>query len=469
MSLPQFAIVGHPNKGKSSIVSTLAEDESVHISPLSGTTVENRVYPMTVDGDVLYELIDTPGFQRARAALEWMRQHAESSMDRSDTVRRFVQTHNDDPTFTAECQLLTPILDGAGILYVVDGSRPFGEEYEAEMEILRWSGQPSMALINMIGNSDYTHDWEKALGQFFRIVRVFDVMQADFYKRLQLLTAFGELHEDWRMPLDKAVDILQQEQGRRRQLSAQLIAEMLARMLTHVNSHRLKDGENTELAREKLLEKYQQELVAMEQHCRLEVEQVYQHKNLQRQEPLVELLKQDMFSRQTWVLFGLTRKQLIATGAIGGAAAGSVIDLAVHGTSLLLGSGLGALTGAVSAWLTADKIANVKMLGHTLGGEEISVGPMPNINFPYVALGRAMLHQRIIEERTHANRGPLTIDPQTVSWQMSDSATRRAFEKIFAKLRKQENYNADLTSSLALLIEKQITNNSQVAANSHQD
>jgi GTPase SAR1 family protein len=456
MTLPVFAIVGHPNKGKSSIVSTLAEDESVAISAIPGTTVLDRIYPMAVDGIILYELIDTPGFQRARAALEWMRSHVETAMERAATVRRFVDEHADDPRFAAECQLLRPILDGAGILYVVDGSRPFGEDYEAEMEILRWSGQPSMALINMIGESDYSEDWQKALGQYFRIVRVFDVMQADFSRRLQLLTAFGELREDWRSPLQKAAGILRQEQARRLALSAQVIADMLARMLSHVSRHRLTSEESTDAARERLLEKYKQDLANMEQDCRSEVEQIYNHKTLQRQEPLVQLLDEDMFSRQTWVLFGLTRKQLIATGAIGGAAAGSVIDLAAHGTSLLMGSGLGALTGAVSAWLTSDRIAKVRVLGHPLGGNEISIGPMPNINFPYVVLGRALLHQRIIEERTHANRGPLTIAPQSVSWQVSDTGSRRRFEKVFAKLRKQENYHADLAASLALLIEKQI-------------
>ena len=34
---PRFAIVGHPNKGKSSIVATLAQDDSVPVSPLPGT------------------------------------------------------------------------------------------------------------------------------------------------------------------------------------------------------------------------------------------------------------------------------------------------------------------------------------------------------------------------------------------------------------------------------------------------
>ena len=50
MTVPVFAVVGHPNKGKSSIVSTLARDDSVAIGPMPGTTVKCRRYPMTVDG-----------------------------------------------------------------------------------------------------------------------------------------------------------------------------------------------------------------------------------------------------------------------------------------------------------------------------------------------------------------------------------------------------------------------------------
>jgi len=456
MTAPVFAIVGHPNKGKSSIVSTLSEDESVSISAVPGTTVDNRRYPMAVDGEVLYELIDTPGFQRARAALEWMHSHAGSAVDRADTVRRFVDEHQNDPRFTAECHLLTPILEGAGILYVVDGSRPFGEDYEAEMEILRWTGQPSLALINMIGDSDYSADWKKALGQYFRIVRSFDAMEADFDRRVQLLLAFGEIREEWRESLESAVRFLREEQVRRRTLAAQVIAEMLARMISHQRRRRLSTDEVVDEARDTLLDAYKQDLAVMEQRCREEVEQGYNHGHLERHEQRVQLLDDDLFSRQTWVLFGLTRRQLIATGALGGAAAGSVIDLAVHGTSLLLGSGLGAVAGGVSAWLTSDRIAHIKVLGHPLGGEEISIGPMRNINFPYVALGRALLHQRLVEERTHAHRGALDIDAPGDAWQLTDTATRRRFEKLFSKLRKQETYSTDLVATLATLIERQI-------------
>lgn len=453
MSVPAFAVVGHPNKGKSSMVATLSEDESVVISPIPGTTVENRLYPMEVDGELLYELIDTPGFQRARAALEWLYSHAGSAAERPDTVHRFVDAHRDDPRFTAECRLLTPILEGAGILYVVDGSRPFGEDYEAEMEILRWSGQPSLALINMIGDSDYSQDWRNALEQYFRIVRVFDAMHADFDRRVQLLLAFGEIREDWRGNLEKAVRILREQQTRRRALAARVIAEMLVQMITHVRRQRLAANAVPDQARDTLQQTYKQELASMEQRCRTQVEQIYNHTNLERKEPLVQLLDDDLFSQQSWVLFGLTRQQLIATGALGGAAAGGIIDLAAHGTSLLMGSGLGAIAGGVSAWLTADRIAHIEVLGHPLGGEEINIGPMRNINFPYVVLARALLHLHIIEKRAHARRGPVEIGLQPVQRQLADTATRYRFEKLFGKLRKQQAYRADLTASMAGLIE----------------
>lgn len=454
MSAPVFAVVGHPNKGKSSIVATLARDESVAISQLPGTTVEDREYPLVIDGETLYVLVDTPGFQRARGALEWMQQQAGSALERPDIVRRFVEQHRDDPRFDAECRLLTPLLDGAGILYVVDGSRPFGPEYEAEMEILRWTGQPSLALINLIGDGDYTAEWRAALEQYFRIVRVFDAMTADFDKRIQLLRAFGQIRESWHEPLERALQVLEAEQAQRRRLAARRIAQTLGAMLTHSCEQRVSDAHPDEVARRQLRERYSRELVALEQTARRDVEQIYNYRRLQRHEPLIELLDEDLFARQTWTLFGLTRQQLIATGGVGGAAAGGVIDLAVGGASLLLGAGLGALIGGASAWATADRVAKVRLLGRPLGGKVLSVGPMRAINFPYVVLGRALLHHRMIEDRTHACRDPLELRQAPGPLQTVAPGHRKRLEKVFAKMRNQDELSPDLVDTLAAEIEQ---------------
>ena len=135
---------------------------------------------MRIDGETLYELFDTPGFQRPREVLAWLQAHAAGASDRADAVRAISsQRMRTISRFHDECELLRPIVDGAGILYVVDGSRPYGSEYEAEMEILRWTGQPRMALINLIGDGDHIDEWRRALDQYFSLVRVFDALHAD--------------------------------------------------------------------------------------------------------------------------------------------------------------------------------------------------------------------------------------------------------------------------------------------------
>ena len=38
MVLPEFAVLGHPNEGKSSVVSTLTEDDRIKVSPVPGAS-----------------------------------------------------------------------------------------------------------------------------------------------------------------------------------------------------------------------------------------------------------------------------------------------------------------------------------------------------------------------------------------------------------------------------------------------
>ena len=153
---PAIAIVGHPNKGKSSLVASLTEQSSVPVSPVPGTTTRSTEYPMHVDSELLYTLVDTPGFQRSRRVLEKIRQFSSGADDRRLAVETFLENaRNREETFPDEVELLTPIMNGAGILYVVDGAVPYSEEYEAELEILRWTGQPRMAVINPIGAATY--------------------------------------------------------------------------------------------------------------------------------------------------------------------------------------------------------------------------------------------------------------------------------------------------------------------------
>lgn len=409
-SLPRFAVVGHPNKGKSSIVATLAQDDSVYIDRVSGSTKVSRHYPMKVDGETLYELIDTPGFQRARAALAWLEENCSTVAERPNAVRAFCETNKDDNRFFNECELLRPVVEGAGIIYVVDGSHPYGPEYEAEMEILRWTGQPSLALINPIDNDSYVDEWEAALGQYFKTVRVFNAHTAAFARRISLLTLFGQLRQQWEEPLERAVYVLRQERQRQHQQAAEIITDMLVDLLQHQESQRLPKGIPTDTTEKLLAKKYEHYLVQREQRCRQRIEELYAYYQLERKEETLKILDKDLFDRQSWYLFGLTRRQLISAAAATGASAGVMVDIGLGGSSLFLGSLTGGLVGGLGAWSLSKQIANISIKGLPTGGVSLQYGPWEHPNFPFVLLGRALQHQHLICTRTHADRTVLALN-----------------------------------------------------------
>ena len=144
-TIPEFAIIGHPNEGKSSVLSTLAEDDSVRVSPIPGETVLCQPFPVRIDGREIIRFIDTPGFQNPRQTLQWLQEY-QGPEDRLLTA--FIEAHRDDPAFRDDCELLRPVAAGAGVIFVVDGSRPLRHVDRAEMEILRLTGAPRMAVIN---------------------------------------------------------------------------------------------------------------------------------------------------------------------------------------------------------------------------------------------------------------------------------------------------------------------------------
>ena len=458
MTLPRFAIVGHPNKGKSSIVATLAEDDTVAISPEPGTTRSARSYPMRLDGVVLYELTDTPGFQRAREVLAWLVAHDRGAGARAAVVREFVERHAHDARFRDECELLRPILEGAGILYVVDGSRPYGGEYEPEMEVLRWTGRPRMALINLIGAGDHVDEWRAALAQYFSIVRVFDAMRADFSRRIELLRAFGALDETWAAALNEAAAALERDRDRRRVRAATEIADLLIAVLTATESSKLPGDAPDPAVEEATRARLRHTVGAREQAARRAVQEIYHHDGLAAHESAAAYLDDDLFSQRSFSVFGLSSPQLAMTGAASGAVAGGVIDALFGGTSLFLGAGIGALLGAAGTLLGSDRLAKVDVLGQPLGGFELEVGPITDPNFPWVMLGRALLHARLVAERNHARREALVIDLGAGEHFAAsiDASARRTLDGIFRELRSNGGIDASTRTKMIDAIAAQV-------------
>ena len=451
---PKFAVVGHPNKGKSSIVSSLALDDSVQIGDTPGTTQVKRGFPLKVDGKIIYELFDTPGFQRARRVLAWLNEQDPVSADkRSDVVRAFVAEHRHDAKFRDEIELLEPILNGAGIIYVVDASKPYGSEYEVEMEILRWCGQPSMAILNLIGDEDYRNQWKSALGHYFRMVRTFNPIEATFRDHMDLLESMAQLKEEWTKEIKVAITVLDNLHQQKVEQTIDAIADNIKKTLSFVYKQEIKGEKATKKEEEEAKQGYRQQIMEYEKAQEKAIEFIWNHRSIEKVENVLVLDEVGLFSKESASIFGLSQNELVITGASAGAITGAGIDLMLAGQTWFMGSLIGGVVGGVGAMFGFNNLYEVKLLGQSLGRRELTVGPMKNLNFPYILLGRALYHASIIAKRSHALRESVNLEnEESYTEQIINAEMRKNLEKIHAKLRKGEELNVELVEEYKKVI-----------------
>lgn len=441
MPPPVFAVVGRPNKGKSSIVATLARDPSVYIDSKPGSTKTTRRFPMKIDGETLYELVDTPGIQRARSVVAWLHKQDTDAARRPAVVAQFYEEHKRDAHFRDECEMLKPIIDGAGIIYVVDCSVPFGADYEAEMEILRWTGQPSLAVINPIESDEFVDEWKAGLGQYFSTVRMFDAHQAEPEKQLELIELFGHLDQTWQASLSRAVEILRADRSISHKTVGYLIGDLIIDALTYQVEQSVPEGLPQEPVKKVLMLKYKHHLEAREKQTRRQIEEIYHHRNLNAAIERIEVEESDLFNMENWYAWGLNKRQLVSAAATIGLLAGGSTGLALDALHLgSLGplatviSGVGgAVTGATGSWFFADRIGKLKIKGLPSGGQHLTYGPTTNINFPFVLLGRSILYHNLVSTRAHASQKALEVDKQVL-----DALTekeRKDLTKLFAQIQ----------------------------------
>jgi hypothetical protein len=464
--VPVFAVVGRVNRGKSSIIATLAEEDSIAISPLPGTTRRATHYDVLLEGDILFRLIDTPGFEDAARALAWMQRERPSADQRRARVAAFRNTFAGSSEFVEECELLGPVLAGAAILYVVDGSTPFRENIMAEVEILRWTGQPRMALVNRSTTGGHLGAWHAALASAFSAVRNFDAHAASFRERLQLLALFRELVDDWRAPLGRAIERLGAEQARRLRESGATIAALLVECLTHtIEVWASPEGLSAD-ERSAAEQRFHDDLRELERRARHRVEALYRHHRVATQAPPLEppQFSRDLFSERVWSSLGLSAGQLIAAYSLAGATAGGALDAVVGGASLLAGTAVGAaLGGAAALWQLGSRalgVTAVDAVGERLRKtaapqRHFRIGPHQHPNLPFVLLDRALLHHEAIRYRAHALNavGELALDVAGSRTRELPVATRQRLSKLFARCRRSPG--ADHRSSeeeLAALI-----------------
>ena len=403
MTTPEIAIIGHPNEGKSSVLSTLAEDDSVRISPVPGETTKCRTFPVVIDGKELLKFTDTPGFQYPQRILEALRTFTGNSDSRLKQLREFTGS---SPELADDHELLSPVARGAGIIYVVDGSRPVRSVDRAEMEILRLIGRPRMAVINCKNDSfEYLDDWKDEFRKRFNSNRLFNAHRATYVERIELLESLKAIDQDWHSVLNEIIDSFKADWASRTRSCAGTISSLLKQSLSLQIVETISASEAIAEKERRLVEEYSKRVMEMETAAHQQIRSLFKHNIFDYKLPKHSILREDLFSETTWQLLGLTRKQFLILGGLGGAAIGAGIDVAALGHSLGLFTALGGIAGTVGAIAGRSQFsANASLLGVKIAGPQILVGPAENISLLFILLNRALLYYQQSINWAHGRR-----------------------------------------------------------------
>jgi hypothetical protein len=436
--VPVFAVVGRMNMGKSAVLATLLEiddNEVIRVSPTPGETTGCQEHRLVYGERECVRFIDTPGFARPVEAMREIRRLHGDGLPGLEALRRFAAAPGSG--FLEEKRLLEPLLAGAGVLYVVDPAKPLRDDFLAEMEILRWTGRPRLALLNRRDGTagPDESEWRARLGGAFNLVRTFDAHRARYGERLRLLQGLLEIEEDHRLRLLETIGLVEDEWQARREDAAERIMDFFGealrlRVVAALDERDDRLPGRRERKERELAQRYFRELANLERRLFLQLLELHRH-HLLTAEANAEFAGIDLQCEETWRKWGLSRWQLAAVGAAAGGAAGLAVDVASGGLSHGAGTLLGAVGGGAGTWWGGGRLPDLKVSvteGIRLDsgtGRALETGPPKTPNFPWVLLDSVLTRYRRILARTHGRRDEEVLAADVESLTRGFPAARR--------------------------------------------
>ncbi len=411
--IPRLAIMGHPNAGKSSVVATLTENDLIAIDKRAGTTIESAVYPVIIDGRPVIEFIDTPGFQNPSAILEWF----QAQGGKRELARAFVAEHRDDPLFAHDCALLEPVAEGAAIVLVVDGSKRIKEKDRVEIELLRLTARPRMAILNNLTNQTrYMTQWHDALSKAFNSVREFNAHRATYAERIRLLQALKSIDQRWEPLVEQAIEAFENDWNRRTDLAVTTILTLLKDALSFKVSKTVKQNQlvfksGRERVKSEVMAEFEDGLRQLEVKAQEQIRANFRHHVWHM--PPDSILGKDLLSEEVNQALGLSRRQIALVGMAAGAASGVTIDLTTAGHSLGAGALIGAATGGVLGLVGGKALAKLD-IDRAPGTQRFTAGPVHNPRFPFVLLDRIALYSARAMNWSHGRQAAEEDAPDKV-------------------------------------------------------
>ena len=366
----RLAVVGHTNVGKTSLLRTLLRDTGFgEVSHRPSTTRHVEGARLSVAGEALLELYDTPGLEDAIALLDHLErlERPGERLDGPARSQRFLDGAEARQRFEQEAKVLRQLMVSDAGLYVIDAREPVLAKYKDELAVLAGCGKPLLPILNFSASERQREgEWREALARLglHALVR-FDTVAPPLDGERRLYESLALLIESARPQLERLIADHEAQADARRQAGARLIAELLldcAACRRSVDSQpQIEQGEIAAL---------HQAVRQREQQCVEALLRLYAFRPGDARAADLPLTDgrwgDDLFNPETLRQLGVK----VGGGMAAGAATGVGIDLLVGGVTLGAAALLGALAGG---GLQTARNYGGRLLGKLKGQRELTV------------------------------------------------------------------------------------------------
>ena len=403
-----LAVVGHTNVGKTSLLRTLTRDVGFgEVSHRPSTTRHVEGARLSVDGQALLELYDTPGLEDAIALLDFLERldRPGERLDGPARLERMLQGSEARQRFEQEAKVLRQLLASDAGLYVIDAREPVLAKYRDELQVLASSGKPLLPVLNFVSSASHReHEWREALARLglHALVRFDSVAPPEDGER-RLYESLALLLEHSRPALQRLIDDQQAQRIARQASALRLIADLLidcAACRRRVTSE----------AAANAIEDLRQAVRTREQRCVEALLKLYAFRREDASATDLPLLDgrwgDDLFHPDTLKQLGVK----VGGGIAAGAAAGAGVDLLVGGLTL----GMAAIAGAIAGGaLQTARGYGARLMGKFKGERELTVDD--NVLRLLAIRQRQLVHA--LSARGHAAMGSVEVaTPQEQTW-----------------------------------------------------
>lgn len=409
----KLAVVGHTNVGKTSLLRTLLRDVGFgEVSHRPSTTRHVEGARLSVNGEALLELYDTPGLEDAIALLDHLEQleRPGERLDGPARTARFLDGAEARQRFEQEAKVLRQLLASDAGLYVIDAREPVLAKYKDELAVLAGCGKPLLPVLNFSASEQRREaEWRDALARLGLHARVaFDTVAPPLDGERRLYESLALLIESARPALERLIADHEAQAAARRQAGARLIAELLidcaACRRSVAAQPQIEQGEIAAL---------HQAVRQREQQCVEALLRLYAFRPNDARAADLPLADgrwgDDLFNPETLRQLGVK----VGSGMAAGAATGVGIDLLVGGVTLGAAALLGALAGG---GLQTARSYGGRLLGKLKGQRELTVDD--NVLRLLALRQRQLLHA--LNARGHAATHAIQLDsPRDAQWQQA--------------------------------------------------